>query len=84
MEATRNSEPLGSAEDHLSLWQAKWKQRLNYFLDNNHLPVLVPFHRWLMAKLRLTHKPGTVFSYLTERMLKEYYVDAGEQHSKLR
>lgn len=82
MDVTGSDKPLGDADVHLSPWQARWKQRLNYFFDNNHLPALVPFHRWLLAKLRLTDKPGGVFSYLTERMLKEYYVDTGKPRNK--
>ncbi|WP_133538704.1 asparagine synthase-related protein [Idiomarina aquatica] len=71
-DVTGEKEPLGHAETHLADWQLKWKHRLDYFFDNNHLLQLVPFSRWLKYKLHLSNKNGSLYGYLADVMLARY------------
>lgn len=71
-QTTGQTLPLGHAETHLSPWRLKWKHRLDYFFDNNHLLQLMPLSRWLFSKLRLTEKNGSLYGYLADVMLERY------------
>ncbi|OBP15318.1 hypothetical protein A5320_08110 [Rheinheimera sp. SA_1] len=42
---------------------------LDYFTDRNRLLTVVPFHRWLLYRLRLTKHSGNLFGYLAEKTL---------------
>jgi asparagine synthase (glutamine-hydrolysing) len=42
----------------------------DYFTDANCLYALVPFHRWLLRKLKYPYANGTLFSFLSATMIK--------------
>ncbi|MBU2225660.1 MAG: asparagine synthase [Gammaproteobacteria bacterium] len=48
---------------------------LDYFTDRNRLLTVVPFHRWLFYRLRLTKRSGNLFGYLADKTLS-----LAEQH----
>jgi len=41
----------------------------DYFTDRNRLLTIVPFHRWLLYRLRLTKRSGNLFGYLADKTL---------------
>lgn len=43
---------------------------LDYFTDVNALYALVPFSRWLLRKLKYPYANGSLFSYLSAKMIK--------------
>jgi asparagine synthase (glutamine-hydrolysing) len=60
--------PQTNASAHYSAFTRRIRAIFDYFTDPNALYALVPFHRWLLRKLKHPKANGTVFSYLAEKI----------------
>jgi asparagine synthase (glutamine-hydrolysing) len=57
-----------ASKDNSRLTRAFYRT-FDYFVDPNYLFDLVPFHRWMLSKVGISKKDGSVFGYLSERTL---------------
>ncbi len=60
----------GNVRDKYSARVLRLRGIFDYFTDVNCLHALVPFWRWLLRKLKYPYANGTVFSFLSSRMIK--------------
>jgi asparagine synthase (glutamine-hydrolysing) len=59
-----------NVNDKYSARVLRFRGVFDYFTDVNCLHALVPFHRWLLRKLKYPYANGTVFSFLSAKMIK--------------
>jgi asparagine synthase (glutamine-hydrolysing) len=60
----------GNVSDKYSERVLRFRGVFDYFTDVNCLHALVPFPRWLLRKIKYPYANGTVFSFLSARMIK--------------
>lgn len=60
----------GNVDDKYSPKVLRLRVIFDYFTDANCLYALVPFYRWFLRKLKYPYANGTVFSYLSAKMIK--------------
>jgi asparagine synthase (glutamine-hydrolysing) len=69
-EVTGDTLAHGNVDGKYSARVLRFRTIFDYFTDANCLYALVPFHRWLLRKLKYPYANGTVFSFLSARMIK--------------
>jgi len=60
----------GNVNDQYHPKVLRMRKILDYFTDENGLYALVPFTRWLLRKVKYPYANGTLFSYLSAKVIK--------------
>lgn len=74
-----NNQPLGNAANNCHRATYRLKKIFDYFTDENDLYALVPFYRWVFRKLKYPYSKGTVFSYLSHKIIRMIKEDSNKQ-----
>jgi len=69
MEITGDKLAHGNVDGKYSDKVLRLRGIFDYFTDDNCLYALVPFYRWVLRKLKYPYANGTLFSYLSYKMI---------------